>query len=76
MGEVLVATSGDGKQTRFLLEVVKQDDHWVSTLGRYSSTGELESAQVAPRFYGTSQEQARRRMIAVLENQYDEVRVV
>jgi hypothetical protein len=30
---------------------------------------------VAPRFYGFTAEQARRRMIGVLENDYDDVQV-
>ncbi|MBI4578638.1 MAG: hypothetical protein HY718_02995 [Planctomycetes bacterium] len=75
MREIVVAAASDGRETRYLLEVVQEADHWVSTLGRFSETGELESGRVAPRFYGTTVEQARRRMISVLENQYEEVRV-
>jgi hypothetical protein len=74
MREILIATTQDGTEARFLLEVCKEAGHWASTLGKLGPTGELESARVAPRFYGTSQEQARRRMISVLENQYEEVR--
>jgi hypothetical protein len=73
MGEMLMTRSIDGRETRFLLEISRQGDHWVSTLSRFAPGGELESVQVAPRFYGTTEEQARRRMITVLENQYDEV---
>jgi len=74
MQEILIATAKDGAETRYLLEVAREGDHWTSTLGKFGPAGELESARVAPRFYGTSQEQARRRMISVLENQYEEVR--
>lgn len=75
MGEILVARTADGAETRYLLEVAREADHWVSTLSKLAASGEVESAKVAPRFYGTSEQQARRRMVTVLENQYEEVSV-
>jgi hypothetical protein len=74
MREMLVVTTSDGAEVRYLLEVDKQGEHWSSQLGKLGPTGDLESARVAPRFYGMTEEQARRRMIDVLENQYEEVR--
>ena len=75
MRETITAISSDGTQTRYLLEVIEEGDHWVSTLARLSDRGIPEPARVAPRFYGTTADQARRRTITALENQYDEVRV-
>jgi hypothetical protein len=72
--EILVATKKDGAETRYLLEVVQEGDHWASTLAKLDARGEPEPARIAPRFYGLTEDQARRRMIAVLENDYDEVR--
>ena len=72
--EVLVATREDGRCARFLLEVFQEGDHWTSTLARLDERGEPEAARVAPRFYGLTAEQARRRMVAALENDWDEVR--
>lgn len=74
MREILIATTDAGQEIRYQLEVIQEGDHFASTLSRFSGAGELESGRVAPRFYGTSEEQARRRMITVLENQYEEVR--
>ncbi len=71
--EILLATSGDGERTRFVLEVFKEGDHWTSTLSRLDDRGEPETVRVAPRFYGVTDEQARRRMISALERDYDEV---
>jgi hypothetical protein len=71
--EILVARKHGGEPTRYLLEVFEDGDHWTSTLARLDARGEPETTQVAPRFYGLSAEQARRRMITVLENDYDEV---
>lgn len=73
--EVLIATKENGDQDRFVLEVCQEGDHWASTLSRLDAHGEPEPAKVAPRFYGLTEEQARRRMISVLENQYEDVRV-
>ena len=74
--EILLATREDGQRARFLLEVVRAGDYWTSTLARLDERGEPEAARVAPRFYGVTAEQARRRMINVLENDYDDVRPV
>ena len=71
--EVLVASREDGRCDRFVLEVFEEGDHWASTLARLDEHGRPEAARVAPRFYGLTAAQARRRMIAVLENDYDEV---
>jgi len=72
--ETLVATTKDGAEIRYLLEVFREGDHWTSTVARLDARGEPEPARVAPRFYGLTADQARRRMISVLENDYDEVR--
>jgi hypothetical protein len=72
--EVLIATREDGRRARFRLEVYREGDHWTSTLARLDERGEPDAARVAPRFYGLTPEQARRRMVAALENDWDEVR--
>jgi hypothetical protein len=72
--ETLVATRGDGTNVRYVLEVFEEGDHWTSTLTRLDARGDPEPARVAPRFYGLTFEQARRRMIAVLENDYESVK--
>ncbi len=69
--EILLATRETGEQARFLLEVF--NEHWTSTLARLDARGEPEPTRVAPRFDGLTAEQARRRMIQALENDYDEV---
>ena len=71
--EVLLATKETGEQARFLLEVFQDGEHWTSTLARLDARGEPEPTRIAPRFYGLTAEQARRRMIQALENDYDEV---
>lgn len=71
--ETLLAIDAGGKQARFLLDVFQDGDHWTSTLTRLNDRGEAEPDRVAPRFYGASAEAARRRMLGVLENQYEEV---
>ena len=71
--ETLRATREDGQTARFLLEVFREGDHWTSTLARLDERGEPETARVAPRFYGLTEEQARRRMIAALEHDWDDV---
>ena len=71
--DILLATKEDGEQVRYLLEVVPEGDHWTSTLARLDERGEPASTRVAPRFYGFTEEQARRRMIGVLENEYEDV---
>jgi hypothetical protein len=74
--EILLATRENGTSTRFLLEVFPEGEHWTSTLARLDERGRPEAVRVAPRFYGITPEQARRRMIAVLENDFDDVQVV
>ena len=74
--EILLATRENGATTRFLLDVFPEGEHWTSTLARLDERGRAEAARVAPRFYGLTREQARRRMIAVLENDFDDVQVV
>lgn len=73
--ELLIAIDAQGAQTRFRLDVFQEGDHWASTLQRLDAVGRAEGAAVAPRFYGVTLEQARRRMIDVLENQYEQVRL-
>jgi hypothetical protein len=73
--EILNATKESGESARFLLEVVAAGANWTSTLARLNARGEREPGAVAPRFYGVTAEQARRRMIQVLENEYEEVTV-
>jgi hypothetical protein len=64
----------EGVSQHFVLQVFEEGDHWTSTLSRLGDDGLPEVSSVAPRFYGVTSEQARRRMIAVLENQFEEVR--
>jgi len=71
--EILRATRYDGETARFLLEVFEEGDHWASTLARLDERGRPEPVRIAPRFYGLTEEQARRRMIAALENDWDDV---
>jgi len=71
--ETLRATREDGQTARFVLDVFPEGDHWTSTLARLDDRGVPEAARVAPRFYGLTAEQARRRMIAALENDWDDV---
>lgn len=72
--EILIGRRESGEETRFRLDVFQEGEHWTSTLVRLDRSGRPEEVRVAPRFYGTTAEQARRRMIQVLENQFDEVR--
>jgi hypothetical protein len=67
--EILIARKEGTAPARFLLE----GERWTSTLARLSDAGEPLTGSVAPRFYGLSAEQARRRMITVLEHEWDEV---
>jgi hypothetical protein len=71
--EILIAHRETGETARFALDVVSAGAHWTSTIARLTAGGEPEPGPVAPRFYGVTAEQARRRMIQVLENDYDEV---
>lgn len=71
--EILTARAATGETVRFLLDVEQAGDHWTSTLARLGPDGTPESSQVAPRFYGLTAEQARRRMLQVLEADYDDI---
>jgi len=71
--EVLRATRENGQTARFVLDVFREGDHWTSTLARLDERGAPENVRVAPRFYGLTEEQARRRMIAALEHDWDDV---
>lgn len=71
--EILIARKEGTAPARFLLEVFHDGERWTSTLARLNDAGEPLTGSVAPRFYGLSAEQARRRMITVLEHEWDEV---
>jgi hypothetical protein len=73
--ELVTATARDGTRGRYLLEVIEEGDHWTSTLARVTVDGGLDTTRVAPRFYGLTHDQARRRMLTVLENDYDDVTI-
>jgi hypothetical protein len=72
--EILIGRKDDGHEERYLLEVFLEGQHWASTLVKLDESGNPEPVKVAPRFYGLTAGQARRRMVSVLENQYPEVR--
>lgn len=74
--EILLATDEHGGQVRYVLDVFEEAGHWTSTLTRLDAQGIPQAAAVAPRFYGLTEDQARRRMVSVLENQYETVQVV
>ena len=74
--EILEARRRTGERVRYLLEVFEEGDHWTSTLAKLDAHGAPGGEKVAPRFYGLTADQARRRMLTVLENDYDEVAVV
>jgi hypothetical protein len=71
--EVLAARTASGERARFLLEVFHDGERWTSTVARLDEAGNPQPASVAPRFYGLTAEQARRRMLTALENEFDEV---
>lgn len=76
MGQQIVTVrNSGGEPVRFMLDVFQDGEHWTSTLARLDAAGQPDPAKVAPRFYGLTHEQARRRMLSVLENQYEEVQV-
>jgi hypothetical protein len=74
--ETLRVCDKEGRRAEYLLEIFREGDHWTAALARLDASGRIASDKVAPRFYGTSREQARRRMVAVLDNQYEEVEFV
>ncbi|MBI4716754.1 MAG: hypothetical protein HY763_03040 [Planctomycetes bacterium] len=59
----------------FGIRVEFEDDRWVASCRRVDAQGRdlPELPAVAPKFYGVTAEQAQRRMLAVLENSYDEL---
>jgi len=71
--EILIAHKEGAPPGRFLLDVFHDGERWTSTLARLNDAGEPQSGSVAPRFYGLTAEQARRRMVTVLEHEWDEV---
>jgi len=71
--EIVRATREDGAAARFQLDVFQEGDHWTSTLARLDERGRPQADRVAPRFYGLTAEQARRRMLAALERDWDDV---
>ena len=74
MAREMLHTRKDGMPpARFLLDVFYDGERWTSTLVRVNDADEPETESVAPRFYGLTAEQARRRMITTLENEWDEV---
>ena len=74
--EIVTAVDAKGATARFLLEVFEDGGKWTSTLVRLDERGRPAPGKVAPRFYGVTPEQARRRMLSVLENQFEELRIV
>ena len=71
--ELLIARTESGAEVRYLLDVEQLGSNWTSTLTRLDAAGNPESTQLAPRFYGLTQSQARRRMLAVLDQDYEEI---
>ena len=71
--EIVIARNENGDEQRFRLVVFFQQDRWTAELTPLDERGRPVQRKVAPRFYGLSAEQARRRMIRVLEDQFDEV---
>lgn len=74
--EILAVTTAEGVIQRYALDVFAEGEHWTSTLARLDAGGNPLGENVAPRFYGTSADAARRRMLTILENQFEDVRVV
>lgn len=71
--EIVEAVDAAGARHRFALDVYAEGEHWTSTLTPLAADGREQSERVAPRFYGVSAEQARRRMLSTLEDRYEEV---
>jgi hypothetical protein len=72
--ELVTAVDARGATSRFVLETFEDGGRWTSTLTALDARGSPTADKVAPRFYGLTQEQARRRMLTVLENQYEDVK--
>lgn len=71
--EILIARRDQAEPARFLLDVFHDGERWTGTLARLNTAGDAETTSVTPRFYGLTAEQARRRVITALENEWDEV---
>lgn len=72
----LYKTLKEGQPAKwFGIRIEFVDDRWVSTCREVDAEGneKPDAADVAPRFYGMTAEQARRRMVDVISNTYDEV---
>lgn len=74
--EIYLASNAGQPPDRYELTLSPEGDHWTSTLARVDDAGHASSAKVAPRFYGLTEEQARRKMLTTLENQYEDVRLI
>ncbi|HEV7733788.1 MAG TPA: hypothetical protein VGR62_16585 [Candidatus Binatia bacterium] len=71
--ELLIARTETGTEDRFVLTVEQAGTNWTSTLTRLDETGTPEPTAAAPRFYGLTQDQARRRMLQILDPDYEEI---
>lgn len=71
--ELLIARTESGTEDRYLLTVEQAGSNWTSTLTRLTADGEPESTNAAPRFYGVTESQARRRMLQILDADYEEI---
>lgn len=67
-----------GGISHILITVEPQDDHFASSTMPVDSEGNrLEAiSPLAPKFYGVTEEQAHRRMVAALENSFEEVELL
>jgi hypothetical protein len=70
-----LAKDEDGGQQRFRVRVEPQGDHWMATCSPVDEAGSVlgTGEKVAPQFYGTHEDQARRQMVRALENTYEDV---
>jgi len=70
----LVRNEGETAR-RFVIRLEEAEGRWTSSCEEVDSTGKVipGSARIAPKFYGLTEEQAARRMLAALENSFDDV---
>lgn len=68
----VTARRDDGGEAQFELRLFNQGEYWASMLVRLGPDGHPTGARVAPRFYGLTARQARRRMLSVLEPEFSE----
>lgn len=73
--EILVARDAGGQRVRFALDVFQEEERWTSVLARLDDDNRPLPTAVAPRFYGLTADQARRKMLSVLESQFEEIGV-